>query len=71
MDCKLEVFGRCQNLNQLPEKFDRPDFIDLANTMSIQERTAERYITSFCDKGLIFREQWGTYTNLTITKEQQ
>ena len=60
-----------QFLDQLPEKFDRPDFIELANTMSIQVRTAERYITSFCNKGLIFREQWGTYTNLTITERQE
>jgi len=60
-----------QFLDQLPEKFDRPDYIDLAKSMSIQERTAERYITSFCNKGLIFREQMGTYTNLTITERKE
>jgi len=62
---------RAQFLDRLPEKFDRPDYIDLAKSMSIQERTAERYITSFCNKCLIFREQWGTYTNLTMTERQE
>ena len=60
-----------QFLDQLPEKFNRSDFIDLANTMTVQERTAVRYIAFFCNKGLIFREQMGTYTNLTKTERQE
>jgi len=52
-----------QFLDQLPEKFSRPGYLALAKSLSIAEKTAERYITQFCDKGLIFRGQQGCYTN--------
>ena len=55
-------------LDQLPLKFTRAKFIDLARHISIHERTAERYIGIFCEKGLVEREQHGSYTNLTIEK---
>ena len=55
-------------LDQLPLKFTRAKFIDLARHISINERTAERYIGIFCEKGLVEREQHGSYTNLTIEK---
>jgi len=58
-----------QFLDKLPGKFSHQDFIDLAKKMTIQVRTAERYMATFCEKGLILREQLGTYTNLTITEE--
>ena len=52
-------------LEMLPYKFSRKDFLELAKTMDIIERTAQSYITKFCEKGLIFREQYGSYINLT------
>ena len=55
-------------LDKLPLKFTRAKFIDLAKRISITERTAERYMVVFCEKGLVEREQHGTYTNLTIEK---
>ena len=60
-----------QFYESLPEKFNHQDFIDLAKKMSIQERTAERTIAIFCEKGLILREQMGTYTKLNITEGNQ
>ena len=62
-----------QFLDKLKEKFTRPVYIDLAKSMSIEARTADRYIASFCEKGLVCREQYGMYTNLTLaeTKNDQ
>ena len=50
-----------QFLDQLPTKFYRADIIGLAKSLFIAERTAYKYITAFCEKGLIFRELQGTY----------
>ncbi|HET6558035.1 MAG TPA: DUF3987 domain-containing protein [Prolixibacteraceae bacterium] len=50
-----------QFLDKLPGKFNRKEFLDLAKSLSIAERTSEKYITIFCEKGLIFREQQGSY----------
>lgn len=55
-----------QFLDKLPVKFNRQNYLDLARSLSIPEKTAEGYITSFCDKGLVFREQQNCYTNLSI-----
>ena len=51
-----------QLLEQLPERFTRMDIIELAKGLSINERTAYTYISLFCDKGLIVREQQGVYS---------
>ena len=53
-----------QFLDQLPRKFNHQDFIALAKRMSINDRSAVRYMTHFCDKGLVRREKQGIYTNL-------
>ena len=58
-----------QFLHILPEKFDRPVYLELAKSLSIPARTAETYITNFNNKGLIFREQQGLYTNLSLSKD--
>ena len=54
-----------QFLDKLPEKFSHQNFIDLAKSISIAERTTVRYIADFCEKGLIRREIQGTYTKET------
>jgi predicted transcriptional regulator len=51
-----------QFLEMLPVQFNCQDFIELAKRLSIAERTAFKYIATFCEKGLIFKEQQGTYT---------
>ncbi|HEY3369346.1 MAG TPA: DUF3987 domain-containing protein [Prolixibacteraceae bacterium] len=59
-----------QFLDMLPKKFNRQIYLDLAKNLSIHLRTAETYITNFCDKGYIFREQKDTYINLMLTKDE-
>jgi hypothetical protein len=54
-----------QFLDQLPEKFNRPGYLALAKSLSIAEKTAEGYITQFCEKGLIFRDQQSSYTKIS------
>ena len=57
-----------QFLDKLKEKFSHTAYSDLAKSMSIEARTADRYIASFCEKGLVCREQYGMYTNLTLAE---
>ena len=55
-----------QFLNQLPERFTCREFSELAKSLSLTKRTAERYISLFCDNGFICRDHLGTYTNLML-----
>ena len=57
-----------QFLEGLPDKFTRLEFIEIAKSLSIAQRTAELYISHFCDKGLIYREQKGLYTNPALSE---
>lgn len=45
----------------LPEKFNRQDFVTLAKSLSISERTSANYINDFCSKGLIEKTQYNDY----------
>ena len=54
-----------QFLDKLPEKFNRKEFLELARSLSILERTAYRYIALFCEKGWICREQVDSYTRIS------
>lgn len=58
---KMEQF-----MDLLPGKFSSQDFKALAKSMSINERSAKRYVTILCEKGLVRREDRGIYTNLTF-----
>ena len=51
-------------LDQLPAKFNSKEFIELAKSLSIHERTANRYIALFCEKGCICREQVDSYAKI-------
>lgn len=46
---------------ELPEKFTHKEFVELAKNLNILLRTAERYMSVFCDKGLIKKEEHGIY----------
>lgn len=61
---KKELF-----LDQLPGKFNRKDYLELAESLTIPARTAEDYISNFCKKGLILNEKYGSYLNLTIPEK--
>ena len=60
-----------QFLDQLPEKFNHQDFIDVARGISIPDRTAETYIFKFCEQGLIFRELKGSYINVSLMEKSK
>ncbi|HET6559631.1 MAG TPA: hypothetical protein VFG54_20065, partial [Prolixibacteraceae bacterium] len=55
-----------QFLEGLPGKFTCQEFINIAKAMDITVRTANRYIFDFCDKGLLHRENQGSYINLML-----
>lgn len=52
-------------LEALPEKFTRKEFVLLARSLEIAERTADKYVAAFCDKGLLLREQPNIYSKIT------
>ena len=54
-----------QFLDQLPQKFNCKEYQDLGRSLSIHERTAYRYITLFCDKGWICKDQKDSYIKIT------
>ena len=64
-DNKKEKF-----FEKLPLTFTYKDFIELAKTLSITARSAERYMTIFCEKKMIEREQMGTFRNLTMEEDE-
>ena len=51
-------------LDALPASFNRQDYLKIAASMSIPDKTAEGYITMFAKKGLIHREKQDHYFNL-------
>jgi hypothetical protein len=51
----------------LPAEFTHKDFVELAKTLAIKERTAASYIAAFCEKGLIVREQVNSYSKKICT----
>lgn len=61
---KKELF-----LERLPEKFTYQEHIALAKSLSLSGRTAESYISEFCNRGLVLREQKGTYINIALLQD--
>jgi len=55
-----------QFLDKLPKSFTRQDFSLVAKNLSIPQSSADRYITIFCEKGFVRRDNHGIYTNLFI-----
>ena len=60
-----------QFLDQLPEKFTHQEFMDVANSLLIPQRTADRYMSIFCEKGLMHRDIRGIYSNLTLENSKK
>ena len=54
-----------QFLDKLPGKFKCREYDELAKSFSILDRTADRYIVLFCEKGWICKEQMDNYTKNT------
>ena len=60
-----------QFLDSLPERFTRPIYLEMAKRLEIHEKSANRYINEFCDKGYIFRESQGVYRNLSLEQKNR
>lgn len=56
-------------IENLPLSFNHKDLMEVATKLSIPKRTADLYLASFCNLGLVVREKRGTYTNLTISED--
>ena len=59
---RLSSIDENRLFNALPEEFGRQDYIQVARSLKINERTAEGYVAKFCGKlGLIQRLGYGKY----------
>tara|TARA_R110001599_G_scaffold242579_1_gene442221 strand:- start:31100 stop:33493 length:2394 start_codon:yes stop_codon:yes gene_type:complete len=58
-------------LNHLPKQFNRQKYLEVAQAHSIQAKTAEGYITTFCKSGLIHRESQDNYLNTSIEEPEE
>lgn len=50
-------------LEALPKLFSTQDYLKIAASLQIPEKTAEGYITGFCNSNIIHREKNGQYEN--------
>lgn len=57
-------------LDALPASFNRQEYLRIAASMSIPDKTAEGYITDFCKRGLIHREKQDHYLNPNVKETQ-
>lgn len=57
-------------LDDLPASFNRQEYVRIAVSISIPDKTAEGYITHFCKRGLIHREKQDHYLNPNAKETQ-
>jgi hypothetical protein len=57
-------------LDALPASFNRQEYLKIAASMSIPDKTAEGYITDFCKRGLLHREKQDHYLNPNAKETQ-
>ena len=54
--------GKKQNFfNQLPREFNRDEYLRVAQTLNIKQKTAEDYIRTFVDKNLLLHPEHNNY----------
>jgi len=62
-------------LDALPVQFNRQDYLKVAVSLSIPDKTAEGYITDFCKKNLLWREKQDSYqknsVDLSVPRSQE
>ena len=51
-------------LSALPDTFDRPTYLKIADSLNIYEKTAERYIGEFCKSGQLAHPANGQYLKI-------
>lgn len=62
-----EVLGqRRAFIAEIPEKFTRKDYQDIAARLKISERSADRWIKSFCKSGNICKISNGNYEKTSV-----
>lgn len=58
-------------LEALPKEFNRQDYLKIAASLKVPDKTAEGYITEFCSKGLLHREMKDHYINANAKEIQE
>lgn len=58
---QLAEASRSRFLDALPNSFDRPTYIEVAASLNITDKTAERYIREFCASGQLDHPSNGQY----------
>ena len=58
---QLAEASRSRFLDALPNAFDRPTYIEVAASLNITDKTAERYIREFCASGQLDHPSNGQY----------
>ena len=62
-------------LDALPVQFNRQDYLKVAASLAIPDKTAEGYITDFCKKNLLYREKQDSYqknsVDLSVPRSQE
>ena len=58
---QLAEASRSRFLDALPNSFDRPTYIEVAASLNITDKTAERYIREFCTSGQLDHPSNGQY----------
>ena len=58
---QLAEASRSRFLDALPNAFDRPTYIEVAASLNITDKTAERYIREFCTSGQLDHPSNGQY----------
>lgn len=51
----------------LPERFSRKEYVELAKSLGITDRTSDNYMVAFCTKGLVLREQNNSYIKIVTS----
>ena len=59
---QLAEASRSRFFAALPDSFDRPKYIEVAASLNITEKTAERYVREFCTSGQLNHPSNGQYT---------
>lgn len=58
---QLAEASRSRFLDALPNAFDRPTYIEVAASLNIAVKTAERYLADFCKSGQLSHPANGQY----------
>ena len=64
----LAAEAREKFLAALPDTFDRPTYLKVADTLNIAVKTAERYLADFCKSGLLSHPSNGQYLKTLTPK---